>query len=108
MVGYRWTARGKRFNACYSPEKGTFWLSKRIAKETVARPYCQYGMLRRPCIRPMKAGYNPYAGDARLSERTGLPVQYEPPVSGQCKPFVLIIDEINRGNVADLWRADSD
>lgn len=38
-----------------------------------------------------------------LKNHCGLPAQYEPPVSSQRKPFVLIIDEINRGNVSRIF-----
>ena len=38
-----------------------------------------------------------------LKKHCGLPEQYQPPSNAQRKPFVLIIDEINRGNISRIF-----
>ncbi|MFM1700374.1 McrB family protein [Aeromonas salmonicida] len=53
-----------------------------------------------------KVGYNTSYVQGMLNylkSHCDLPAQYAKPVSSQRKPFVLIIDEINRGNVSRIF-----
>lgn len=100
------TARGKRFNARYSPEKGTFLVEQENRQGNRSPDSANMEHVRALYQTDEKVGYNTSYVQGMLDylkKHCGLPVQYEPPVSGQCKPFVLIIDEINRGNVSRIF-----
>lgn len=99
------TSRGKGFRASYSPEKRTFLI---IQDDRQGERPPERGNMDnvRTLYETGKGGYSLSYEKGMLDylkNHCGLPAQYEPPVSVQRKPFVLIIDEINRGNVSRIF-----
>lgn len=100
------TTRGKRFRAHYSPEKRTFLIDQENRQGDRNPDSANMEHVRTLYQTDEKVGYNTSYVQGMLDylkNHCGLPAQYEPPVSGQRKPFVLIIDEINRGNVSRIF-----
>ncbi|MGY4013002.1 McrB family protein [Aeromonas molluscorum] len=99
------TSRGKGFRTSYSPEKRTFLIVQDDRQGE--RPPERGNMDNvRTLYETGKGGYSLSYEKGMLNylkKHCGLPAQYEPPVSVQRKPFVLIIDEINRGNVSRIF-----
>lgn len=100
------TTRGKRFRAHYSPEKRTFLIAQESRQGDRNPDSANMEHVRTLYQTDEKVGYNTSYVQGMLDylkNHCGLPAQYEPPVSSQRKPFVLIIDEINRGNVSRIF-----
>ncbi|WP_314924557.1 AAA family ATPase [Aeromonas piscicola] len=100
------TTRGKRFRAHYSPEKRTFLIDQENRQGDRNPDSANMEHVRTLYQTDEKVGYNTSYVQGMLDylkNHCGLPSQYEPPVSVQRKPFVLIIDEINRGNVSRIF-----
>lgn len=100
------TIRSKCFRARYSAEKCTFLVEQENRLGNRNPDSANMDHVRTLYQTGKKVGYNPSYVQGMLDylkKYCGLPSQYLPPVSSRRKPFVLIIDEINRGNVSRIF-----
>lgn len=100
------TVRGNRFNARYAPDKGTFLIEQENRQGNRPPDTANIKYVRTLYMTGEKTGYNSSYVQGildYLKSRCGLPDQAPSPGVGERKPFVLIIDEINRGNVSRIF-----
>jgi hypothetical protein len=99
------TVKGKLFNASYTggdtflcyPASNPDLKHGYTGNLNSVREFYETGICRDSSISYVK-GMLQY-----LKSNCGLPEQYQPLVDTQRKPFVLIIDEINRGNISRIF-----
>lgn len=99
------TTKGKPFKACYSGDK-TFLIYP-ASNPGLSNGYsANMEHVRALYQTGEKAGYNTsyvWGMLDYLKQHCQLPAEYQAPQRGERKPFVLIIDEINRGNVSRIF-----
>lgn len=99
------TIRGNKFNVSYTG--GDTFLCYPASNPDLKNGYTANLKLVREFYKSGKTtSYNPPYVKGMLQylkKNCGLPEQYQPPLDDQRKPFVLIIDEINRGNISRIF-----
>ncbi|MDH1896532.1 McrB family protein [Aeromonas caviae] len=99
------TTKGKPFKARYSGDK-TFLIYPASNPDLSNGYSANMEHVRALYQTGEKVGYNPsyvWGMLDYLKQHCRLPAEYRAPQRGERKPFVLIIDEINRGNVSRIF-----
>ncbi len=100
------TARGKRFKARYFPDKGTFAIDQESRQGDRNHDSANMKYVRALYETGEKGGYNTSYVQGMLDylkAQCGLALSVDGGGHRERKPFVLIIDEINRGNVSRIF-----